>query len=584
MPYEFQGFRLDDERRELTFEGDEVSIQPKVFDVLLYLVEQRDRVVSKDELLDELWPGVAVADGSLKRAISLARSALRRGEAAHLIRTYATQGYRFADEVRTIATEDPRLLTKARAAFEAHAWDDAIDALSEADRAGGLEGEDLERWAIATLSTGRAADAIAPFERALAAFAAGGDRRGAARAALWLSLLHYEQRELTIGRGWLRRAEGYLVEGEVSSEHGRLAWLRSRFAMADGDLEASLVHAAKAQEVGHAVGDANVEIIGLMFRGLSLVALGDVESGVEMHDEAAAAVLTEQVEPWVGGFVYCGLIFTCRHRADWRRACEWTSRFTDWCAERSLSAYPGTCRLHRAEVLQFRGRLVEAESEVVTACDELARYAPWAEGEGRRLLGDLHQLRGDIDAAEEEYQRAHELGWDPQPGLAMVHVARGRFAAAMRGLRRSLDDSNWANRQRRATLLVHLIRAAVSGKDAESARDALAELREHRSSWSTPSLVAAVSQAEAELRWLENDRATAIKHLCQAVKRWQRLESPLNLARARLRLAEWFAIAGDQDAAELELAAATTAIASLPQGTLRSQLAQVRDLVHPPSP
>lgn len=94
MTWRFGPFELDEDRRELRLRKREVVVEPLVFDLLAELVRKRDRVVTKDELLESIWPGAYVTEGSLQRAVSLARSALRAGDAAEAIKTYARRGYR----------------------------------------------------------------------------------------------------------------------------------------------------------------------------------------------------------------------------------------------------------------------------------------------------------------------------------------------------------------------------------------------------------------------------------------------------------------------------------------------------------
>lgn len=100
MEYRFGPFVLDASRRELR-QGDDVEdVQPLVFELLLYLVQHRDRVVTKAELLDSVWSDTAVSEASLARAVSLARRALGDSERdAPLIRTHPRVGYRFVANV-----------------------------------------------------------------------------------------------------------------------------------------------------------------------------------------------------------------------------------------------------------------------------------------------------------------------------------------------------------------------------------------------------------------------------------------------------------------------------------------------------
>ena len=100
MIYAFAEFELDEERCELRRAGAVVPLEPKPFAVLLHLVRQRERVVSKQELLEVGWPDAAVADESLSRAIALTRRAL--GDTAaepRFVRTLWRRGFRFVAPV-----------------------------------------------------------------------------------------------------------------------------------------------------------------------------------------------------------------------------------------------------------------------------------------------------------------------------------------------------------------------------------------------------------------------------------------------------------------------------------------------------
>ena len=96
MSYKFGDFVLDEASRSLLFRDQLQDVQPRVFDLLCYLVKNAGRVVPKDELLDKLWPDVIVTDSSLQRAASLARRTLENGGLGHAIKNFAKRGYRFA--------------------------------------------------------------------------------------------------------------------------------------------------------------------------------------------------------------------------------------------------------------------------------------------------------------------------------------------------------------------------------------------------------------------------------------------------------------------------------------------------------
>ena len=100
MIYTFQDCLLDVERRELRRQGDLVPVEPQVFDLLLYLLRSRTRVVSKDELIAVVWSGRIVSESTIGSRVNAARKAIGdTGQAQRLIRTAARKGYRFVGEV-----------------------------------------------------------------------------------------------------------------------------------------------------------------------------------------------------------------------------------------------------------------------------------------------------------------------------------------------------------------------------------------------------------------------------------------------------------------------------------------------------
>src|ERR1700721_2352183 len=99
--YIFEGYALDTDRRELRRGNAVVALQPQVFDLLEFLIRNRDRVVSKDDMLDAVWAGRVVSESTLTSRINAARTALGdSGEDQWLIRTLRGKGIRFVGAVR----------------------------------------------------------------------------------------------------------------------------------------------------------------------------------------------------------------------------------------------------------------------------------------------------------------------------------------------------------------------------------------------------------------------------------------------------------------------------------------------------
>lgn len=100
MRYVFGDYVLDTQRHEFWCRKARIKLRPKVFQVLIYLVEHRDRVISKDELLEHLWPGQFISDGSLNACLMAVRKAVGdSGRNQRYIQTLHSRGYRFIADV-----------------------------------------------------------------------------------------------------------------------------------------------------------------------------------------------------------------------------------------------------------------------------------------------------------------------------------------------------------------------------------------------------------------------------------------------------------------------------------------------------
>ena len=101
MRFLFGDHVLDTARRELRHGGTQIALEPQVFDLLVYLLQNRERVVGKDDLLASVWGGRIVSDATLDSRVAAARRAVGdSGAAQTLIRTFARKGVRFVGEVR----------------------------------------------------------------------------------------------------------------------------------------------------------------------------------------------------------------------------------------------------------------------------------------------------------------------------------------------------------------------------------------------------------------------------------------------------------------------------------------------------
>ena len=100
MRYLFEEYEFDTDRRELHRGANVVAIAPQVFDLLDYLIRNRERVVSKDDLINAVWNGRTVSDAALTTRLNAARTAIGdSGEEQRLIKTLPRKGFRFVGPV-----------------------------------------------------------------------------------------------------------------------------------------------------------------------------------------------------------------------------------------------------------------------------------------------------------------------------------------------------------------------------------------------------------------------------------------------------------------------------------------------------
>ena len=109
MTFNFEDFALDPARRELRRGGSVIAVEPQVFDLICHLVRERERVVTKDELLDAIWNGRVVSESTLTTRINAARRALSdSGNEQRLIRTILRKGFRFVGDVQAAAKPEDK--------------------------------------------------------------------------------------------------------------------------------------------------------------------------------------------------------------------------------------------------------------------------------------------------------------------------------------------------------------------------------------------------------------------------------------------------------------------------------------------
>ena len=481
-----------------------------------------------------------------------------------------------ASPVEPVGPADPDLLTAGLEALGRHRWQEAFDLLSRADAEGNLSGADLESLADAAFFAARADLEIEVKERAFKAHQAEGNELRAAYVALRLARDYWFRGKLSIASAWGRRGERLLDGKPESYAHGYLALGKSELASSTGNIEEALELAEQAVQIASRAAQADLQAFALTNLGKLKIATGSTNDGMALMEEASISAVNGDLSPFASGATCCTMIAACRDLTDYRRATEWTEATEQYCERQSVSAFPGVCRIHRAEVVALSGAWDRAERELRQAADELTGWSAMPPlADGHYAIGEIRRLKGDFEGAEAALREADSLGKSMQPALALIRLAQGNVKAAASGIASALAEASW-DQWAKVRLMPAQVEIAVAARELALARTAAEELARIVDTYKSPALEAGTRQAMARVLLAEGDAAGAVLEVRHAIRLWREVAAPYEVARGRAFLAKALRATGDDDSADFELRAARDEFARL--GAQPDETAAERDL------
>jgi DNA-binding CsgD family transcriptional regulator len=443
---------------------------------------------------------------------------------------------------------------RAHAAFDRRDWRSAYDAFRASEE---LDADDHDVLAESAHWLGLPEEAIDAYTEAYRLHLEAGSPRRASVSAFMLAIHLRLRGDGAQADGWLARARRLLATEAEGAEHGYPLYLGIAQLMGS-DLPAAAESARRMQELGRRFGDDSLVALGVFFEGRTLVKQARVKEGLALLDEAMLAALSDNLKPMWTGAIYCGLLDACHELVDLRRAREWTEATRRWCAPLpAASLYPGICRVHSAELLNVRGAWQQAEAEALDACRDMAGIDVFVVAAGYYEVGEVRRRRGDLAGAEEAYTRAHELGRDPQPGLALLRLAQGRVEAAASSIGAALTAFS-GSRLERAPLLAAQVEIALAAGDLALSDAAATEVVATGEDFESIGLQAAGHSCRGAVSLARDQPVAALVALRMAVDLWHDLDVPYETARARVLLSEAYRTIGDRDAAARERLAAAS--------------------------
>ena len=436
----------------------------------------------------------------------------------------------------------------ADTAYDARAWQRAFDLYAGC---GDLDARRLDRFAVSAMLLGRMEEYFAIRERAYHQALDAGDVRVAARAALWIGIQKMVQGEFGAGSGWVARATRIAAEHDTGPVvPGYLMMANAFGVLASGDLDSAIDMSAEAAAVGRRHREPDLASLAVHQEGLFLLRAGRTDEGLARLDEAMVALTAGELSPMVTGIIYCGAISGCWSAYELRRAQEWTAAMSAWCdAQPDLANFTGECKVRRAELKRLHGRWSEALEELATVSPADADL--WAAGCAAYIRADLDRLQGAVDAAEEGFSEAARLGYEPQPGLALLRFARGSSQAAAAMVRRSLAETTDVGK--RVELLFAATEILLAIDDSAGAAAAVDELATTAALTASPMVTALHQQALGALRLAGEGPKAALSPLRAALGTWLGLPARYQEARTRALIASACRALGDRESADREL-------------------------------
>ena len=450
----------------------------------------------------------------------------------------------------------------ARDAFARGDWADAYVGFAGADIAH-LSPADLEAFADSAWWTSRQVESFSIRQRACTAYEESGDPEAAARCSARLCIEHALRGDTAASRGWLMRAQRLVEESSDSRDAGFVMVVRAHIAIFGGDPAAAIEIAQRAAGIGRRLRDPDLTVMGLHVEGLARLASGDLTEGMALLDEAMTSVVAGELTSYTTGIVYCNVLEACIRVADLGRAREWNDAASGWCESLPAGApFPEICRLNRIQIADLGGAWPEAEADAVRASRDLLEVFPQGAAIAFYETGEMRRRSGDPAGAEAAFHRAHELGMDPQPGLALLRHAQGKPDPALTTLRLAIDGDHVGG-LRRARLLAALIDVALDAGRTETARTALEELEVLSTAIDTPALRSLSAAAHGSVALADGTVPDALASFRSAIATWQDIGLPYETAQARLGYGLALRAAGDEEGATFEIRAAKTAFERL---------------------
>ena len=447
-------------------------------------------------------------------------------------------------------------LLAARDAYSRGDWRASYTHFGRAHSAAALNTDELSAFGTAAWRLGYGRESIQIAEQVFNRLIADDDMQSAAMKAVELALQWFNGGDLTITRVWLNRARRLLEKLPGDQTLAYLLYVDALVSIYEGQYDQGARRAEELQEFTRRLDSPALNALCLTAGGLAKIPYARTGEAFAQLDEAMMPVLADQVPVDWAGDIYCAVIHECYRLADLNRMKTWTTAMERWCEGPQVSAswYGTTCDVHKLHLLSATNDYGELERRLVDTLAAIEDFHAPTAGEGYYELGELRRRRGDSDGARAAFAKSREIGWDPQPGEALLGCQLGEDAAAWNDLRMRLDaEQDVVGRVR---LLPAAVEIALARGRVDEADDYCRQLEESAEKFDTPGFRAWALHARGAVLVKQGREAEALPVLQDALRRYRNIQSRYEMA----QVYEWMSLAyqacGDNASAAADTATA----------------------------
>ena len=440
-------------------------------------------------------------------------------------------------------------LQAAREAYQRGDWRSAYTLFGRAHTAAALDTDDLSSYGMAAWRLGYGRESIRLSEEAFNRLVAENNTQTAAMKAAEVALQWLNGGDWTITRVWANRARRLLEKFPEDQALAYLLYIESQLAVCEGQFDAGVSRAEELVEFTRRYDSPGLNALGLTASGLAKLPFARTSEAFAELDEAMMPVLASQVPVDWAGDIYCAVIHECYRLGDLSRMKTWTTAMEKWREgpEVAASWYGTTCEIHKWQLLSATTDYRELEQRLMNALDAIEDFHALTFAEGFYELGDLRRRMGDVDGARAAFDKAREIGFDPQPGEALMRCRLGEDAAAWNALRMRMDAEEDA--VGRIRLLPAAVEIALARDRVDEADRYCRELEDGAERFDSPGFRAWALHARGAVLIKQGKPAEAVPKLQDALRRYRATQRRYEMAQVYEWLAEAYRASGDADSA-----------------------------------